>query len=71
MLFLPSIDIASGSTVDWAKGVLGTNVTYAYEFRDEGRFGFSLPTDQIVDNSIEIFASIIAIMKESKIRGIA
>jgi hypothetical protein len=45
-------------------------VTYAYEFRDEGKNGFSLPANQIIDNSIEIFASIVAILKESKIREI-
>jgi Zinc carboxypeptidase len=64
-------DIASGSSLDWVKGTLGTNVTYAYEFRDEGRYGFSLPANQIIDNSVEVFASLVAIMKEAKTRGIA
>lgn len=65
------LDIASGSSIDWVKEELGTNLTYAYEFRDEGRYGFTLPADQIIPNSIEVFASIVAILKEAKLRGIA
>jgi hypothetical protein len=45
-------------------------VTYAYELRDEGNNGFSLPANQIIDNSIETFASVVTILKESKVRGI-
>ena len=64
-------DMVSGSSVDWVNEKLGTNISYAYEFRDEGRFGFSLPVNQIIDNSIEIFASVNAILKEGRARGIA
>lgn len=64
-------DIAAGSSLDWVKDSTGANVTYAYEFRDEGRYGVTLPADQIEENSIEVFASIVAILKESQARGIA
>lgn len=65
------IYLASGSSVDWVYDSLGTNVTYAYEFRDEGRYGFSLPANQIIDNSIEVFASIVSILDQAKAQGIA
>lgn len=65
------LDIASGSSLDWVKAELKTNVSYAYEFRDEGRNGFTLPANQIISNSVEVFASIVAILKESQVRGIA
>ncbi|CRL02092.1 CLUMA_CG015125, isoform A [Clunio marinus] len=65
------IYIASGSSVDWVKDTLKANITYAYEFRDEGRDKFILPADQIIDNSIEVFASLVTIMKEAKSRGSA
>lgn len=65
------LDIASGSSIDWVKDATSLNVTFAYELRDDGRHGFNLPADQIVDNSVEVFASIVAILKESQLRGIA
>lgn len=46
-------------------------VTYAYEFRDEGQYGFVLPANQIIGNAIEVFASIVAMLKEAQRREIA
>ncbi|KAG5676180.1 hypothetical protein PVAND_006029 [Polypedilum vanderplanki] len=65
------IYIASGSSLDWLKYEFKTNVTYAYELRDQGRYGFALPADQIIDTAIETFESIKTILKEAQIRGIA
>lgn len=65
------IDIASGSSIDWVKDSLGTNLTYAYEFRDQGQYGFTLPTNQIIENSIEVFASIVAMLNEAQARDVA
>ena len=64
-------DIATGSSLDWVKGVLKTNVSYAYEFRDEGRNGFTLPASQIIDNSIEVMASVVTILSEARKMGIS
>lgn len=64
-------DIASGSSVDWVLAAKSVNLTYAYEFRDTGSFGFSLPASQIINNSIEVWASVAAIMNEALRRGIA
>lgn len=65
------VDIASGSSADWVHEKLNVQLSYAYEFRDEGRYGFSLPADQIVPNSREIFASVVAMVKEAQVRGLA
>ncbi|XP_070500161.1 zinc carboxypeptidase-like [Chironomus tepperi] len=64
------IYVASGSSLDWVKYNLHTNVTYAYELRDLGRYGFVLPASQIIDTSLETFDSIVTIMKESEKKGI-
>jgi hypothetical protein len=50
---------------------LKTNVTYAYELRDEGAYGFILPADQIMDTVMETFDSVVTILKEAQLKGIA
>jgi hypothetical protein len=50
---------------------LKVNVTLEYEMRDKGTFGFTLPASQIIENSIEVFASIVTILQESRAIGIA
>lgn len=64
-------DIATGASIDWVKYELKTNVTFEYELRDTGAYGFVLPTDQIIPNSIEVFASFVTIIKEAQAMGIA
>jgi hypothetical protein len=61
--------LASGSSDDWVNAEIKPNLTYTYELRD--LFNFELPADQIIDNSIEVFASIVAMLKEGQRRGIA
>jgi hypothetical protein len=65
------LDVASGSSLDWLKYEFKTNVTYAFELRDQGQYGFALPATQIIDNAIETFESIKTILKEAQVRGIA
>ena len=50
------VDVASGSSEDWALG--GANIPYSYsvELRDTGRHGFLLPRDQILPTAEEIWA---------------
>ncbi len=46
VLFVDSnfpIDVATGGSDDWAKGVAGIKYSYTLELRDEGRYGFELP----------------------------
>ncbi|XP_064087306.1 carboxypeptidase B-like [Macrobrachium nipponense] len=47
--------LASGTTDDWAKGVLHVNYSYTVELRDEGAQGFVLSPDQIKPCSEEIW----------------
>jgi len=59
-----TIYIATGSSLDWVKGVYGTRISYAYELRDLGRYGFLLPADQIIPNSLETLDSLVTILNE-------
>lgn len=56
-------DPVSGASNDWAKAVAGVKYAYAYEFRPATqvkRSGFILPPEEIVPNSEEVFASLVA-----------
>ncbi|PFX21403.1 Carboxypeptidase A4 [Stylophora pistillata] len=48
----------SGSTKDWAYGVLGVKYSFALELRDKGQYGFALPANQIIPTGMETFAAI-------------
>ncbi|RXG71810.1 Carboxypeptidase B [Armadillidium vulgare] len=41
--------LASGASDDWAYGALRTPMSYTIELRDNGKYGFLLPENQIVD----------------------
>ncbi len=53
---------ASGNMVDWVFGARGA-LSFAYELRDTGRYGFLLPPDQIIPNSEEVFPAILELME--------
>lgn len=55
------LDVASGSTTDWTYDVANVDLTYTYELRDTGRYGFLLPADQIIPNGEEFLAGIEAL----------
>ncbi|XP_052872398.1 zinc carboxypeptidase-like [Anopheles cruzii] len=63
------IYIASGSSLDWVKGTLRTPLTFAYELRDTGEYGFLLPPEQIIPTAEETLDSIIVILEEGKALG--
>ncbi|KAL6261804.1 hypothetical protein P5V15_006891 [Pogonomyrmex californicus] len=65
-----TIYIATGSTVDYVKGIYGKPIAYTYELRDQGRYGFLLPPDQIIPTGEETMDSLVAMFKEAKARGI-
>lgn len=58
-------DIASGTSTDWVKGVLGVKYVFSYEFRDKGQYGFILPPEQIIPNAQEVVDSIEVILDEA------
>lgn len=68
ILLLPFFsDAVSGASNDWAKAVAGVKYAYAYEFRPATqlkRSGFILPPEEIVPNSEEVFASLVAMADE-------
>uniref|UniRef100_A0A4Y0BNM3 Peptidase_M14 domain-containing protein n=2 Tax=Anopheles funestus TaxID=62324 RepID=A0A4Y0BNM3_ANOFN len=63
------IYVASGSSLDWVKGTLQTPLTFAYELRDTGEYGFLLPPEQIIPTAEETLDSIIVILEEGKALG--
>jgi hypothetical protein len=48
--------IASGSSVDWAKGVAGIDNAVSMELRDTGDAGFLLPPSEILPTGEEVWA---------------
>lgn len=43
----------AGSSDDWSKGGAGIPYSYTVELRDEGRYGFELPANQILPTATE------------------
>jgi hypothetical protein len=58
--------LASGGSIDWVKQEFQTPIAVAYELRDTGRYGFLLPTKQIIPNGLEIMDSIVGMMEEAE-----
>ncbi len=48
--------VASGGSLDWAKGTAGIPYSYGMELRDTGAYGFLLPPDQIIPTGEESWA---------------
>ena len=57
---LPFTDHAGGSSMDWVKGVAGIPYAYLLELRDQGKYGFMLPTRDILPTAEETWQGIIA-----------
>lgn len=62
-------DEAAGSSIDWVYGRLNVPLTYTYEFRDKGDYGFILPAEQIIPNSLEVLDSLQGMVEEAKALG--
>lgn len=63
-LFILFLDIASGGSIDWIKGVKDTGIVYCYELRDTGSNGFTLPAAQIIPTGQETLDSIVVMLAE-------
>lgn len=48
-----AIYVSSGTTDDWTYDKAGIELSYTFELRDTGRYGFLLPADQIIPNGEE------------------
>ncbi|XP_076350462.1 carboxypeptidase B-like isoform X2 [Tachypleus tridentatus] len=53
--------LASGGADDWAYGVAGVKYSYTVELRDTGKYGFFIPTKQIIPTGEETFVAVKAI----------
>lgn len=51
---------ASGSSVDWGYAKAGVKYPFAIELRDQGKYGFLLPKNQIIPSGEEMTAAIFA-----------
>lgn len=61
--------VASGGSMDWAKGVLNVPLTFTFELRDTGAYGFILPPSLIIPSSEE-FMDGLAVMINALRAGI-
>lgn len=69
MVFPYPTDIASGGSIDWIAGDQDVKVVYCYELRDQGRYAFVLPPDQIIPTGEETLDSVITMLAEAKAMG--
>ncbi|XP_069700914.1 zinc carboxypeptidase-like [Periplaneta americana] len=58
--------LASGGSVDWVRGTIGTPLVYAVELRDTGHHGFILPATEIVPTAQETLDAITAMLRDSR-----
>ncbi|KAL9959742.1 hypothetical protein ACROYT_G033097 [Oculina patagonica] len=53
---------AAGGSEDWTYGKLGVEYSFSVELRDEGRYGFLLPANQIIPTGEETFEGLKALV---------
>ncbi|CAK9797268.1 Zinc carboxypeptidase A 1 [Anthophora quadrimaculata] len=59
------IYVASGGSMDWVRGTYNIPVTFTYELRDTGRYGFILPASQIIPTAEETLDSLVAMFQQA------
>lgn len=69
MSFTILIDIGSGTSVDYMYAAHGIPLSYTFEFRDQGTYGFVLPPDQIIPNCEETTDAIIGMVAAARERN--
>lgn len=57
-----TIYVASGGMTDWVFGVRGA-LSFTYELRDTGQFGFLLPPDQILPTCEEVYPALLELLR--------
>ncbi|MCS7300911.1 MAG: M14 family metallocarboxypeptidase [Fimbriimonadales bacterium] len=57
-----TIYVASGGMTDWVFGARGA-LSFTYELRDTGQYGFLLPPDQILPNCEEVYPAFLELMR--------
>ncbi|XP_011704931.1 PREDICTED: zinc carboxypeptidase-like, partial [Wasmannia auropunctata] len=62
--------MASGTSVDYIKGIYDKPIVYVYELRDQGHYyGYLLPPEQIIPTGEETLDSLVAMFKAAKALG--
>ncbi len=56
------LDSASGVSIDWVYDKLNVRLSFAFELRDMGHFGFLLPKEMILPTAHEVWEGIKAIL---------
>ncbi|XP_040576753.1 carboxypeptidase B isoform X1 [Lepeophtheirus salmonis] len=56
--------LSSGTSDDWMYGVAGIKYSFTIELRDEGKYGFLLPSSQVVPTAEDTFAGISALIAD-------
>lgn len=51
--------------MDWVRGTYNIPVTYTYELRDTGRYGFILPASQIIPTAKETLDSLVVMFQQA------
>lgn len=64
-----SLDVATGTSVDWVFNELDKKIGFTIEYRDTGRYGFILPPVQIIPNCEELLVGMLALIEKSKELG--
>ncbi|XP_046971378.1 zinc carboxypeptidase-like [Vanessa cardui] len=59
----------SGTSFDWAKYAARIPISYLIELRDLGQYGFLLPPEQIIPNSVEIMDALLVMDKTARYMG--
>ncbi|KAF7271083.1 hypothetical protein GWI33_016043 [Rhynchophorus ferrugineus] len=62
-----TIYVATGGSMDWVKHEYEVPLTYTYELRDTGEYGFLLPAEQILPTALETMDSLVSIFKSYEI----
>jgi hypothetical protein len=60
--------VASGASVDYSKGRHDTDLTYTFEMRDTGRYGFVLPPEQITPSCLEFMDGLNVILQSLAVK---
>lgn len=50
--------------MDWVKNSFKTRMTYIYELRDTGKYGFLLPPDLIIPSAKEALTGLVTMFQE-------
>ena len=58
----------SGGSVDWTYGELGI-LSFSYECRDTGQYGFELPANQIIPNNEELLPAMLLLTDSDWVRA--